>query len=186
MNALIPMNGLGCPECGGKCSMNGLGAVADYDKITVGGATYTANQLIGKTVVAKKETKLYSNPKGAGTVLGTVKTGQPFGIVYSYLRPEQTDGRTWLMFDNGKTSFFVPNEAVASTGLKEQGTKTVTQEVKEEEAKKEREEDPLSYYIKKFGVPAILIIGAIVILNTAAREGVKSVLNKKSSSKSTT
>lgn len=170
------LNGLGCAQCGGTC----LGAVTDYDQITIGGKVYTVNQIIGKTVTAAKETKAYSNNKGAGTVVATIKAGQPIGIVYSYARPDQADGRSWLMFESGTKVYWVPNEAVSASGLKEQGTKTVVEEIKEEKAKKEREEDPLSYYIKKFGVPALLIAGAIVIANTMAREGVKKVLDKKS------
>lgn len=170
------LNGLGCDTCGGTC----LGAVTDYDQITIGGKVYTVNQIIGKTVTAGKETKVYSHNKGGGTVLATIKSGQPIGIVYSYARPEQADGRSWLMFEsNTGKIYWVPNEAVAATGLKEQGTKTVVEEIKEEQDKKQREEDPISYYVKKFGIPAILIIGAIIIVNGAAKETVKGVISKK-------
>lgn len=170
------LNGFGCNECAGSC----LGAVSDYDQITIGGKIYTVNQIIGKTVVASRETKAYSNNKGAGAVVATIKAGQPIGIVYSYARPEQADGRSWLMFEsNTGKIYWVPNEAVGATGLKEQGTKTVTEEIKEEQEAKQRAEDPLGYYLKKYGLPALLILGAIIVINGAAREGVKAVVNKK-------
>jgi hypothetical protein len=170
------LDGFGCNQCGGTC----LGAVTDYDQITIGGKVYTVNQIIGKTVTAGRDTKVYSNNKGAGAVLATIKSGQPIGIVYSYARPEQADGRSWLMFEsNTGKIYWVPNEAVAATGLKEQGTKTVTEEIKEEQEKKAREEDPLGYYLKKYGLPAILIIAAAFIIKGAAQEGVKAVVNKK-------
>lgn len=170
------LNGFGCPSCGETC----LGAVTDYDQIAIGGKLYTVNQIIDKTVIASRETKAYSNNKGAGTVLTTIKAGQPIGKVYSYARPEQADGRSWLMFEStGGKFYWVPNEAVAGTGLKEQGTKTVVEEVKEEQDKKEREDDPIGYYIKKFGFTAILIIGGIIIANGVAKESVKGIINKK-------
>lgn len=174
------LNGCGCAKCD-------LGAVADYDQITVGGKKYTVNQIIDKSVVASKETKLYSNASGTGTVVGTVKAGQPIGIVYSYIKPNQasSDGRSWLMFESTYNKFFyVPNEVVSGSGLKEQGIKTVTEEIKAEELAKERQADPFAYYIKKFGVPALLIVGAIIILNGVAKESVKGLINKKVSPKS--
>lgn len=177
------LNGLGCSSCGGSCgtTLRGLGAVTDYDQITIGGKVYTVNQIIGKTVTAAKETKAYSNNKGAGAVVASIKAGQPIGVVYSYARPEQADGRSWLMFESnlGKI-YWVPNEAVSGSGLKEQGTKTVAEEIKEEKAQKERQEDPISYYIKKFGLPALLIVGAIVIANGVAKESVKAAITKPS------
>jgi hypothetical protein len=178
------LNGLGCSSCGNTCgTLKGFGAATDYDQITIGGKLYTVNQIIGKTVTAARETKAYSNNKGAGSLVATIKAGQPIGIVYSYARPEQADGRSWLMFEsNAGKIYWVPNENVSGSGLKEQGTKTLVEEVKEEQAKKEREEDPFSYYIKKFGIPAILIIGAIVIANGVAKEGIKAAINKKKTS----
>lgn len=177
------LNGLGCMQCGGSCS---LGAVADYDQITIGGKTYTVNQIIDKTVVAGKDVTLYSNPSGKGSVVGTVKSGQPIGIVYSYIKPSNatSDGRSWLMFETTYNKFFyVPNEAVSGTGLKEQGTKTVVQEIKEEEAERLRKEDPAGYYLKKYALPALLIIGLIVIVGGIAKEGTKAYIEKKSSTK---
>jgi hypothetical protein len=170
------LDGFGCSTCGGTC----LGAVSDYDKITIGGKTYTVNQIIDKTVTAGRETKAYSHNKGGAQVVATIKAGQPIGIVASYARPEQADGRSWLMFESSYNKvYWVPNEAVASTGLKEQGTKTVAEEIREEQDKKNRETDPLGYYLKKYGFPALIIIGAIIIVNGAAKEGIKAVINKK-------
>lgn len=173
--------GMGCPSR--SCSHLALGAVSNYETITVGGKTYTANQLLDKTVIAGKDTKLYSNASGSGTVVGIVKAGQPIGKVFSYLRPDQADGRSWLMFETSTYNkfYFVPNEAASSTGLQEQGTKTVDQEVKEEEERLQKENDPLLYYLKKIAVPAVLILGGIVLASTVGKETVRGLFNKKSS-----
>ena len=173
------LSGLGC-HCTPAHQVNGLGATTDYDKITVGGKTYTANQLVDKTVIAAKDTKLYSNSSGTGAVVGVVKAGQPIGVVYSYIKPNQgsSDGRSWLMFESSTYNkfYYVPNEAASSSGLKEQGTKTLDQEVKEEEEKKEKDENPVGFYLKKYGLPALLIIGGIVIVGGIAKEAVKAKL----------
>lgn len=177
------LDGLGCgQDMGCACQKNGfnLGEVKDYDLITIGGKTYSANQIIGKTVTAARETKVYSNAKGT-RVVGTVKAGQVIGKVSSYILASSpnSDGRSWLMFDDGVNFTFVPNEAVSGSALKDQGTKTVAEEVKEEEEKKAREDDPWGYYIKKYGLPALLIIGAVIIANGVAKESVKAVIQKK-------
>ncbi|MGL6121690.1 MAG: hypothetical protein ACRC1W_01375 [Shewanella sp.] len=170
------LNGFGCGPCGGTC----LGAVVDYDQITVGGKKYTVNQIIGKNVVAGKETKAFSGNRGTPRVVATIKAGQPIGIVASYARPQQADGRSWLMFESGyNTVYWVPNEAVSDAGLKEQGSKTVSQEIKEEQEAKKRQEDPVGYYIKKYALPALLIIGVIVIVGGVAKESAKAYVTKK-------
>lgn len=153
------LNGLGC-DCH-KPVLMGLGNVTDYDQIKIGGTTYSVNQIIGKTLIAKVDTKLYSGTRGTPSVVGTVKAGQPIGIVYSYLRPDQADGRSWLMFDSNGRFYFVPNEAASGTGLKDQGALTLKDEIKKEQEEEERRNDPFGYYLKKYGIPALLLGGGI-------------------------
>jgi hypothetical protein len=185
--------GIGCADCGGACTeqnigirgLLGFGAVSDYDKITVGGNTYTANQLLDKTVIAAKDTKVYSNASGKGTLVATIKAGQPIGKVYSYLKPDSknTDGRGWLMFEGAYNKpYYAPNEAVSSTGLKDQGTLTVTQELKKEEDAKLKDDSPFEYYLKKYGLTALLVVGGIVVVSGVAKEFIKGSFTKKESS----
>lgn len=174
------LNGLGCPDCGGTCKP--LGSVIDYDVIRIGGGNYTANQIVDKTIVANRETKLYSNASGKGTVVGVVKIGQPIGKVYSYLKPsnKSTDGRGWLMFESSyNKAFYVPNENVANTGLKEQGTLTLTEEKKVEDDAKLKDESPMEYYIKKYALKGVLIIGAIIIVGGLVKESAGKLIDKK-------
>lgn len=146
-----------------------LGSVTDFDQIKIGGATYTVNQIIGKTLIAKVDTKVYSGTRGTPTVVGVVKAGQPLGIVWSYLRPEQADGRSWLMFESSYTPgtaakvYYAPNEAASGSGLKDQGTLTVAQEIKKEQEEEMRRNSPVEYYLRKYGFKVLLIGGGIYV-----------------------
>jgi len=138
-----------------------LGAVTDYDVITIGGKQYSANQVLDKSITASRDTKTYSRP--AGTVLGTIKAGQVIGNVFSYIKPTQAaDGRGWLMFESSYNKYFyIPDEATSPKLLDQQGAKTVTQEIKEEQDAKAKEDDPISYYAKKLVLPGVLIVAGI-------------------------
>jgi len=144
-------------------SVISLGVVADYDQITISGKRYTANQILDKTLTASNSiVKTYSRPKG-GRLISEVKPGQIIGKVISYIRASspQSDGRGWLMFENSYGDyFFAPDEAVSGKTLPEQGAKTVSQEIKEEKDKEQKENEPIVYYFKKIAVP-VLIVGGI-------------------------
>ncbi len=199
------LNGIGCAECGGTCGQkplsglqndlaiaranrrnffSGLGAVSDYDIIRVGGGNYTVNQVIDKTILANRQTKLYSSASLTSTTKGMVQAGKPIGKVYSYIKPSQSsDGNSWLMFEDGYLNFFfVPNENVSSEGLKDQGTLTVTQEKKAEEDAKLKDESPIEYYIKKYATKGILIIGGIIVAVALVKTTATGLINKKSKS----
>ncbi|WKZ60801.1 MAG: hypothetical protein QY309_04805 [Cyclobacteriaceae bacterium] len=175
--ALSGFSGLGC-----DCQQ--LGSVLAYDQIKIGGKTYSVNQIIGKTITASVDTKLYSGPRGTPSVVGTVKAGQPIGIVYSYLRPEQADGRSWLMFESSYTPgtapkvYYVPNEAASGSGLKDQGAITVAQEVKKEQEEEARRTDPVGYYLKKYGLPVLLIGGGIYLAATYGKSFIQGKLSQ--------
>jgi hypothetical protein len=160
----------------------GFGAVSDYDIIKIGGNNYSANQIIDKTVTAKNATKVYSNTSGKGTVIRTVQAGQPIGRVYSYLKPTDsaTDGRGWLMFDIYSGKFgYVPDESVNTTDLKDQGVKTVSQEVKEEADQKMKDDSPTEYYLKKDGTKAVFIGGGIILAAVLGKEAIRALITKK-------
>ena len=178
-------NCLGCAGgCAGSCYKKVvLGAVTDYDIITVGGVKYTANQVLDKTVYAQRETPIYVKGNFK-TPAYTIKAGQPIGKVYSYLKPsELTGGRSALMFyTSNNNAYYTFNEDVSSSSLKDQGALTLKEEVRLEEQEKLKNESPIEYYIKKYGLIALLAIGGIVVASTVGKEAIKSVINKKSSS----
>lgn len=159
--------------------LNGFGAVSDYDQIKIGGKTYTVNQIIDKTIIAATDTKLYSGARSTATVVGTVKAGQPIGKVFSYLRPDQADGRSWLMFETSYNKyFFVPNEVASGSGLKDQGTLTLEEERKREEELRQKQNDPVGYYLKKYGLPVLLIGGGIYLAATYGKAFIQGKLSQ--------
>lgn len=171
---------LGCPDCGGGC---GMGAVSDYDQITIGGKTYTVNQIIDKVITANREVTAYSSP--GGKALFKIQAGEPIGRAFSHLRPDQSkDGRAWLMFEKSYNDyFFVPADGAASKPLEEQGALTVHEEIKKEQEELERQNNPVGYYLKKYGLPALLIVGGIVVLSGVAKETVKGAFTKQANPK---
>lgn len=166
--------GLRCPDCGGGCGISG---VTDYDHITIGGKTYTVNQILDKVVTANRELTAYTRP--GGTALFKIQAGQPIGIAFSYLRPDQSkDGRAWLMFQKSYNNYFyIPADGAASKPLEDQGALTVEDEIKKEQEELERKNNPVAYYLKKFGAPALLMIGGILV----AKEVVKGYFSAKKS-----
>ena len=153
-----------------------LGAVDDYDIITINGKLYSVNEVLDKTLVANGSTKVYSAAFDNATLKYTTPSGQSLGKVYSYLKP--TAGRTgsWLMIQTGDNTFvYVPADSASPSALKEQGVKTVDEQVKEEEEAKQKEADPAGYYIKKYALPGVLIIGAIYAAVTFG----KTIIEKK-------
>lgn len=172
------LNGLGC-ACQDKAMFYGLGAVANYDIITIGGQRYSVNQIIDKILIASRNTTVYSSGFDVSKPKYTVRAGEPIGKVTSYLLPREGRKSTWLEVQTRAGYFYVPNEAVGGsvTTLKEQGAKTVAQEIKEETAKAEKDADPVGYYIKKFGLPALLIGGGIYLAATYGKEIIKAKLS---------
>lgn len=156
-------------------AINMLGAITDIVKI--GGQNYSVDAILDKIVTAKVSTKIYSRP--GGNVVGTVAAGQAFGKVFSYLKPNSVlvpDGRTWLQFENANSYFFVPDEAVSPTVLKQQGVQTLEEQVQAEADEKLKQENPLEYYISKYAGKVLLTIGGIYLVAELGKAVIKKKL----------
>lgn len=166
----------------GSGIMLGLGEVANYDQITIGGKQYSVNSIVGRgiSLTATRDTKIYAGTHVGSKVIATVKAGQQIGSPESYIRADQSaDGNSWLMFYGSQTSvitgqnpnasgaFFVPNEAVDPKNLKDQGVLTAAQEIKKEQDEKLKADNPVLYYAKKLALPALLVVGGIIITKAA-------------------
>lgn len=170
------------PQLGCACEKRPfLGAVADYDIIMIGGEKYSASELYAKapTLFAEKsDVRVYSNPSEAGFKYIT-KKGNPIGKYTSYLLPKAGRPDAWVELQTGPSTYvYVRNEALSSGDLKEQGVATVEQQVKEEQDRLAREADPVGYYLKKFGLPALLIGGGIYLAATYGKELIKGKILK--------
>ncbi len=138
-----------------------------YDVITIGGKQYSAEQILDTTLIAQGNVPLYlaSNFK---TPFLTIKAGQPIGKVYSYIRADQSTakiaGSPLLMFylSDGTTPFFVKDEAAISTqALTNAGVQTVAQQTAALQAQQDKQNNPIGYYLKTYGLKALLIGGGI-------------------------
>jgi len=161
----------------------GLGAVADYDIIVIKGKQYSVNDILDKQFIATAPTKVYTSAYDNATVKYTTQGGQSLGKVWSYLKPTTGRSGTWLQLEvapynpsNPTAGYvFVPADSADPSSLKQQGVKTVEEVLKDEAAQKEKDESPIFYYIKKLGVPVLLIGGGIYIVTQLG----KSVIEKK-------
>lgn len=160
--------GLGC-AC--QKSMMGFGAVSDYDLITIGGKQYSAGELQAKspTIIAQKDTTVYSSAFDNSVAKYVTKAGNPLGKYYSYLKPATNRKQAWLMLQTGPDKFvFLQNEAVGSNAIANQNVQTAQDQIAQEAADKEKESDPYSYYFKKLVVP---VLGTAAVIYVAVQLG---------------
>lgn len=158
-----------------------LGSVSDYDVIIIAGKKYSASELYDKkpTVTAGSDVNVYTGAYDDAPVKYVTKAGNIIGKYYSYLLPKAGRKDAWVELQTGPETFvFVKNEALSSNAIADQGVKTVQQQLKEEEDQKNREADPVGYYLKKFGLPALLIGGAIYLAATYGKELIKTKILK--------
>ena len=120
---------------------------------------FSADQIINKTLIAKKNVDLTRSPGGA--VIYTVTPGENVGVVYSYI---QRDGIVyWLFYDANQRTYFAKHETNAFDvkALKDQGAKDVVTETKEEEEKTKTTGQRVESIVGKFLLAASLT--AIVV-----------------------
>lgn len=166
-------------------SLTGFGAVVT-DLVTLGGKTYAVDQLLDKVLVANGPIKVYNKP--GGIVLYTVGAGQSVGKIYSYNRPSATNGgQFWLEFDhptdkwpNGvpKAVYITSDNYVSTQALETQGALTLEDQAKAEAEQKAKQTDPVGYYLKKYGLPVLLIGGGIYLAATFGKAFITAKLSK--------
>jgi len=98
--------------------------------------TFSADQIIGKTLIAKRPVKLYRSAFDSATVIYTVDPGQSIGKVYSYLAT--APGRTsvyWAFYDDQQRPYYTPhiqgNFDIKT--LSDQGALTVNQQQEQQQ-----------------------------------------------------
>ena len=131
---------------------------------------YSANLIVGKTLIAAKPLIAYNLPIDKDPnkkELFKISPGGTVGIVESYLNPKANRNNIWWQFkkiENGKPTFFYVEHKIGNfnkEALIKQGTKTVEQEQPKEEeeigAKIER-------YLKYAGFAAIGLFALNIVL----------------------
>lgn len=128
-------------------------------------ANYTADQIIGKSLLAKVPVDIYRTASDSAPSVYTVPAGTSVGIVYSYLLPGP--GRStiyWQFLDNTGRSYFTSHQAgkYDVKSLQDQGALTLEEQKKLEEEKNLTGTDK----IIRAGTNLILILsGAALLIN---------------------
>lgn len=195
MNMFLP--GFGCPDCGGTCAskqavpgarLNGLqGADDQPTSIMIGGKQYRMGDIMDKTLFAAADVNVY----GTSVILGTkldwnkpswvVKKGDAIGKVYSYITSPR--GIALQFYPKGAPDIYsyyvVSNDKIDTKAIQNTGVKTEAEVVKEKEQEELKENSPIEYYIKKYGVPALLIIGGIILVGKLGGAAITGALARK-------
>lgn len=129
-------------------------------------ANFSASDIIGKTLIAKKDTPVFSTPTETGKPLIVIKKGQTIGIVYSYLAPNANRSKLYWMFESqaNKKPYYVAHNIgnFDVKSLYDQGVKTTKEKQQEEEDKNKTTAEKISDTLKNF---LYLGLGAYVVVN---------------------
>ena len=131
--------------------------------------TYNAEQIIGKTLIAKRPVKLYRFADDSAPVIYTVEPGNNVGVVYSYLNPsDKRQTIYWAFYDSNNKPYFAPHK----TGdydiktLSEQGALTVVQQAQQAAEQNLTTTDKVFKLVQKY-----LLIGAgVYLLNSIIKK----------------
>lgn len=138
----------------------------------LGGDTFNAAEVAGKTLIAKVNIPVKSNSLDNGKVLYTVKPGETVGVVSGYTQPKTGQSVLNWQVDVAKTATNPGGFGYVAHGIGKfdvsslvvQGATSTEQKHKDEQAQKEKDENPALYYFKKIGIPVLLIGGGIFIV----------------------
>lgn len=141
------------------------------------GNLYDPQQVVDKTLTAIKDLPVYDTYPRTGVVpkqIGTVKAGNPAGIVYSYLNPDATQGRNelwWMFYPVGSGPYYFMPHHVGDfdvSALNQQGVISVQDQITQQQ------EADKPWYMQI--VDKIIPIGLTAIVGVAI---IKGVLSKK-------
>lgn len=130
------------------------------------GASYSADEIIGKTLVAKVRIAYFDTPTDTAAPVGYIAAGQPIGVVYSYLLPNASYGRSGLYwtFKGALGNFYYVKhqlDVFDIKSLQEQGALTVMEKLEAEQLAS------LPWYeraLKQYGVPLAVGVGVFFLL----------------------
>lgn len=126
----------------------------------IGQDIFSADQVIGKTLIAKANVPLKRLPTASAPVIYTAKKGETVGRVYSWVM----DGGTlyWQFLDQyGKPYYAQHRSGIFSVeALQQQGAQTL-EEIKEAQ---QASENPISTTIQKIFKPVALAAAAYLLI----------------------
>jgi hypothetical protein len=128
-------------------------------------ATITADKVIGKSLYAKGDVKVYSVPGGAVTKV--LEDAALIGNVYSYVT---NNGEVYWQFYN---AYGVPYYVKHDTNLSLPGLNDIIAKIKDENiAKQIEEKGAVNYYLQKY-LPWIVGAVAVALIFPAVYKSVK-------------
>lgn len=141
------------------------------------GTDYNAGDIVNKTLFALRPVPVYRSASDSAQPFGNVATGQPVGVVYSWLSPAPAVDRSglwWAFYDGYGIPYYVPHEmgAFDVRSLRQQGVISVAEKVEQE--KEDELNNTLPWYdnlIRKYGKLVVFtVIGAAAVKGYFSRK----------------
>ena len=134
----------------------------------------SADQIIGKTLIAKNPFSIYAFPDKDKRV-GIVEPGKPVGVVYSFVGGKGGAPLFWLFYAKAggiEKAYYAEHDENAFNlpALKEQGVKTTQEIVKEKEEQDKPTSDKIFEFIKKYSIWAGVGLGAFLLFREVIRK----------------
>lgn len=154
-----------------------------------GGTQFYLGDVIGKTLIVKKNVPILKHAYDGSPSIGYVKAGNPAGVVYSYLEPNPSYGRSqvfWI-FEQNYTYYYIKHDPTAFdvSALKREGVLTVDEKVQQElEKQQELENASKSWIDRLFGAGDGSLFGGVAnvlkyaAIAAVAYYGYKAIKNK--------
>lgn len=128
-------------------------------------ATYNANEIVGKTLFAKKKINVFDSSKADGKIIYSVNPGESLGVVYSW---GMNNGALWWQLEANNFGAFVKHEigAFDVKALEDQGAQTTLDKIEAEKEANKSTFDKIAELVTK-NIKTIAIIGGIAFIATA-------------------
>lgn len=130
-------------------------------------ATYTADQMVGKTLVAKSNIiAFYGYP--ASNSIFQIYAGQNVGIVNSWVNQNTPNGQLyWQFYDSNNKAYYVlqdPNKIGLNLVDQASTTSEETQAADITAAATEAQEGTIPYYIQLYGKPILAVVAGLALI----------------------
>jgi hypothetical protein len=110
----------------------------------IAGDVYDVSDIVGKTLFPKSTVDVYSNtPSNGGKKIGTINSGNPAGVVTSWVTDKATNHIWWQFMDSKGAYYYIEHAAgrFDVSSLKQQGVLTTEQKVEEQKKKEQAAAD---------------------------------------------
>ena len=126
----------------------------------IGEDIISADQVVGKTLIAKKSVSLKRTAQASAPVIYTAKPGQIVGTVYSWVMQGTT--LYWAFYDDKNLPYYAEHRPglFSVEALQQQGAQTL-EDIQNEQA---QAANPVTYAIEKITKPLVLAGAAYLII----------------------